>query len=307
MGVLIPRMQKMTSEAPDYFRYFAMTPAMKSWGLGVTAAGRTRVAPGAVYPSDAHPEDHRLDWEQGRVLESLQVVLIREGGGWLETKAGGTRWIGAGMAFLLFPGAWHRYRPDAETGWRESWVEVQGPVVANLIRNGHLQPERHVMEHAIPEGIEELLERVHLMLLAEQPAPPPLLAAAALEILARCSLQEKGASSSAGVDHAVARAVRHLAEHHAEPVNMEELARSLGVAYSHFRRAFRRHTGLPPWKYVIQLRLNRARRLLVSGDATLEEIAIRVGFGSAFHLSHAFKKAYGIAPDPWRRKQARGK
>lgn len=307
MGVLILRMQNLITDTPDYFRYFAFTPEMKSWGIGVTAAGRTRVAPGAVYPLEAHPADHQLDWERGRVLESLQIVLIREGGGWLETKAGGMREIGAGMAFLIFPGTWHRYRPDAQTGWWESWVEVQGPVVGRLIRDGHLHAARHVMEDAISAGIEELLERMHLLLLAEQPAPPPLLSAAALEMLARCAVGERSAMTSARVDHAVARAVRHLAEHHAEAVDMEQLARDLGVAYSHFRRAFRRQTGLPPWKYVIQLRLNRARRLLVSGDATLEDIATRVGFGSAFHLSHAFKKSYGIAPDPWRRKQVRGK
>lgn len=307
MVVMIICMHKLPPEDIDYFRYFPFTPEMKAWGIGVTAAGRTRVAPGAAYPSGSHPEDHHLDWEQGRVLEALQVVLIREGSGWLETRAGGLREITAGMAFLLFPGTWHRYRPDAESGWRESWIEVQGPVVASLIRGGHLHTARPVLEGAIPAGLEELLEKMHLMLLSAQAAPPPLLAAAALEVLARASMLEKSGSATVRVDQAVARALRHLAEHHAEPVNVEELARQLGVAYSHFRRAFRRHTGMPPWKYVIQLRLNRARRLLVSGDATLEDIAARVGFGSAFHLSRAFKKAYGIAPDPWRRKQVQGK
>jgi transcriptional regulator GlxA family with amidase domain len=50
----------------------------------------------------------------------------------------------------------------------------------------------------------------------------------------------------------------------------------------------------------LYLRLSRAQRLLASSDATLEDIASRVGFSSAFHLSSAFKKAFRVSPQTWR-------
>jgi AraC-like DNA-binding protein len=75
----------------------------------------------------------------------------------------------------------------------------------------------------------------------------------------------------------------------------------LGVAYSHFRRAFRQHTGFAPWQYMLHLRLAQARRLLASPDATIEDAAGRLGFSSAFHLSAAFKRTFGLAPSRWRR------
>jgi AraC-like DNA-binding protein len=75
----------------------------------------------------------------------------------------------------------------------------------------------------------------------------------------------------------------------------------LGVSYSSFRRAFRKETGLSPWQYLMSVRLNRARRLLSSRGTKLESVAAAVGFSSAFHLSAAFKKAYGVSPGNWRK------
>lgn len=307
MELMIIRIRKMTSQSADYFRYTPVTPEMRRWGIGVTASGRTKIAAGSEYPPAPHPEDHQLNWEHGRVLDALQIVLISAGGGWLETRATGRRRVEAGMVFLLLPETWHRYRPDPETGWTESWIEVQGPVVDALLSAGTFPAAAVVRSGAIDCGMEETLESIHRRAAAGESGFLPENAAAAMEVLAMCSRAGQGASRPTRIQRAVNEAERFLAEHHAEPVNVEALAADLGVAYSHFRRAFRARTGFAPWKYVVHLRLVRARRMLASGDAKLEDIAAVVGFSSAFHLSHAFKQAYGESPDKWRKSLANGR
>jgi transcriptional regulator GlxA family with amidase domain len=49
------------------------------------------------------------------------------------------------------------------------------------------------------------------------------------------------------------------------------------------------------------VRLNRARRLLSAEGKKLEEVASTVGFSSAFPLSAAFKRSYGLSPSMWRK------
>ncbi|MDR0352425.1 MAG: AraC family transcriptional regulator [Opitutaceae bacterium] len=303
MGILTMMfyIQKMPNIANNYFRYFATSPDLAVWGLAVTAAGCTWVRAGAPYPPPAHPADHLFGWARGRVLDALQIVLITNGGGRFETQATGRRKIAAGMAFALLPGVWHRYEPDRRTGWEESWLEVQGPLVDRLISHGVFTAEGAVRPGVLGAGMETALEQVHALSRHGPPGFDAPRAAAACAVLAAWERagREQGRAVSR-LMRAVAEAERFLAERHTEPVDMRELAMRLGVAYSHFRRAFKQDTGFAPWQYVLHLRLARARRLLASSDATLGELAAQLGFNSGFHLSAAFKRAHGVSPQTWR-------
>lgn len=286
----------------NYFRYFPVSREATAWGLAVTAAGFTRIRPYAPYPPARHPADHQFDWSRGRVLEALQIVLITAGRGQFEVRGAKPLTIEAGDAFMLFPDVWHRYRPNPAIGWEESWVELSGETVDRLCQKKILSRKSPVLRTTLAAGLESCLEAVHAR--ARQPAPgfDPELSARGLAVLAAWQQAGLASQRETRMARAVATAERHLAENLAEPVNVAQLARRLGVAYSHFRQAFKLHTGYAPWQYMLHLRLAQARRRLAASDATLDEVAGRLGFSSAFHLSAAFKQAYGIAPALWRRR-----
>lgn len=294
----------MTTSAERYARYFPLAPEHERWGLAVTGAGFARIKPGAPYPAPGHPADHALDQKRGRVLEAFQIVLIAKGGGWFETATGGEQRLAAGDAFAVLPKVWHRYRPDPETGWEESWVELQGPVMDKLRRAKVLSAGAALRRGALAAGLEEALHAVHALARTARPIFDPELSALALRVVATWQKATAARAEAPRLSRAVGEAERFLADHLGEPVNVEDLAKKLGVSYPHFRRAFKAHTGFAPWRYVLHLRLSHARRLLVTTDRSLEEIGGGLGFSSAFHLSAAFKQAFGMAPDHWRRKFA---
>ena len=294
----------MPARPVDYFRYFAAAPGAQHWGLGLTAAGFTVVKPGSSYPPARHPDDHQFDWEHGRVLEALQLVLITDGRGSFESQATGRRSIQAGTAFVVLPNVWHRYRPEPATGWVESWLEVRGPLVDGLLRAGVFQTGAAVRRVPAAADLEQALNRLHLRARSAGPGFDPELAATAFAVLAAWDKARLVQPERSRVMRAVAEAERYLEEHLAEPVNMVDLARRCGLSYSHFRLAFRVQTGFPPWQYVLNLRLACARRALSSGEEKREDLACRLGFSSGFHLSTAFKRATGVAPSVWRRRFA---
>ncbi len=295
-----PRTGNRMNRAPrDYFRYFSPHAEAPAWGLQLTAAGWSRIPRGAAYPPVRHPADHHFTWEHGRVLECLQIVLVTDGRGELHTRGGPPLEIGPGAAFVVLPRVWHRYRPDPATGWTESWIEVQGAVVSTLLRAGVFSVDSMLRPRALAAGLAEALEAVHLRARLAGPGFDAELSARAYAVLAAWARIGDGAPPTP-LQRALRAAEAHLAENYAAAPRIEDLARELGVGYSHFRREFRRHTGFAPWEYVIRLRLAHARRLLASSHATLAEIAEAVGFSSAYHFSAAFKKAHAVAPGAWR-------
>lgn len=289
-------------DAQSFFRYLLPTTAARAWGIAVTGGGRFSARAGEVYPPRQHPEDHAFEWEGGRVLGALQVVLITAGTGEFESQATGRVLIGAGTAVLLLPGVWHRYRPSPATGWVEKWVELGGTVIDGLIAAGTFQSRRAVVSTLGADGCERTMDAMHEMLIDSPEGNEGEMAAEAVRLLSRLqdAPGERSRSGGTPIERAVAQAKRRLETESVESPSMPELARELGVGYSHFRREFTRRTGFSPRQYQLRMRLQRAQRLLGATEQSIKEIADRLGFSSAFHLSAAFKSHFGIAPRDWR-------
>ena len=79
-------------------------------------------------------------------------------------------------------------------------------------------------------------------------------------------------------------------------INLEELANEIGVGYSWFRRMFKHYTGLAPSQYFLQLKLNKAKDLLLNTSLSIKEISVITGFESQYYFSKLFKKRIGISP-----------
>ena len=71
----------------------------------------------------------------------------------------------------------------------------------------------------------------------------------------------------------------------------------------HFSRQFRKSFGVPPMRFVAQMRVDRVKMLLCQTDLALSEIAIETGYSSQSHMTSAFKVATGETPKSYRQKK----
>jgi AraC family transcriptional regulator len=85
-------------------------------------------------------------------------------------------------------------------------------------------------------------------------------------------------------------------------VGLAELARVAGVHPAHLARVFRSHLGCAPGSYLRRLRIERARRALVTTPAPIAEIAFDAGFASQAHFTRAFHRLVGFPPAAYRRR-----
>jgi AraC family transcriptional regulator len=84
-------------------------------------------------------------------------------------------------------------------------------------------------------------------------------------------------------------------------LTLRELAAEVGYSRSHFLRAFRETTGVTPHRYLLNRRIERARRFLGQRDMSIAQVAHRCGFSSQAHLTLAFRKVCGLTPGEYRR------
>ena len=123
-----------------------------------------------------------------------------------------------------------------------------------------------------------------------------LLVAAVLRAWCTGTDTDAPAWSRANGDPVVGPALRLLHDHPGHPWTVAALARRTGVSRATLARRFTELVGMPPMAYLTGWRIDLAAELLTESDATVDSIARQVGYGSAFALSAAFKRARGISP-----------
>ena len=155
----------------------------------------------------------------------------------------------------------------------------------------------------VADAPPELLDAVIRMLrLLETPADQPVLAPMIKrEILWRLicgpvgeTVRQLGLADS-GLTH-IGHAVRWITEHYNEPFRVEDLARSCGMSTSAFHRNFQAATGFSPIRFQKQIRLQRSRLMLLTGDDDVATIGYRVGYDSASQFSREYRRHFGLPP-----------
>ena len=84
-------------------------------------------------------------------------------------------------------------------------------------------------------------------------------------------------------------------------VSLDELGENIHVSKYHLCRQFKRAFGVSPIQYHLDSRIDRAKLLLVTTDASIGDIAESVGFQSIYSFSRAFKKRENVSPSVYRR------
>jgi AraC-like DNA-binding protein len=94
----------------------------------------------------------------------------------------------------------------------------------------------------------------------------------------------------------VSRAVRWITEHHDQAFRVDEIARSCGMSTSAFHRSFQTVTALSPIQFQKQIRLQKARLLLLTGADDVATVGYRVGYDSASQFSREYRRQFGLPP-----------
>lgn len=284
-------------------KYIPQNQRDELWGMSVCSTGYQKVSPGEPYPPAGHNQEYMFNPSNGRVLSEYQLLYITEGSGTLVTRHGGSHKINAGDMFLIFPGEWHTYSPDPETGWTEYWIGFSGVNIDNRVSAGFFSPDKPLYHIGYDEIMVELYNDAIRTATRQEPYFQQLLAGIVNHLLGLMfmTVHSRLLNHDDEMMKSMDRAKAFMQESVESDIKMPDIAFRLNMSYTKFRRLFKQYTGLSPAQYLINLRIHRAKEMLRGTNISIKEISITLHFENQEYFATLFKKKTGLSPSDFRK------
>ena len=291
-----------TKSMKRQFKYLATSEEDLAWGIHLSVAGSASIAPGTTYPPGHHPSEYNFNWNTGRILHEYQLNYISEGAGVFENSYGRFQ-VKEGSLMVIKPGEWHRYKPLKKTGWVENYVGFKGDIADHFLKNPLFSEKQPVIQLGIKEEIIDTHLKIMDLVEKEQPGYQQIASGMVVKLLGYViSFEKQRGFSGKPIAKVIEEARFYMRQNIDREIDLEDLARKQRVGYSYFRKMFKKYTGVSPGQYHLQLRVMRAKELLVSTDKSIKDICLELGFQTIHYFSLIFKKKTGMNPSEFRKR-----
>lgn len=220
----------------------------------------------------------------GRV--DYHLIFVRNG----NLRYSGNEY-GTGSVILFLPGDKQEYTYLPEDKCLYYWVHFSGENAETIISSLHLTRGVFYTETKCTQI--ETLFRMMIDSYTDDLEFKEQNAAALLYSILALTAEKKQSSSP------FRRAVK-LVEDFAEPLSVNQLAKSFNMSEGHFIRTFKQATGYPPLEYRLRKQIDHARALLTGTSLSIGKIAQLSGFDDPLYFSRVFKKRTGYSPAAYR-------
>lgn len=285
-----------------HIKYLAISQTDLKWGLTINSVGFQSIEPNTAYPPPAHPARYIFSTDRGRILNEYQLLYITHGQGTFYSDSTGRKPIpvAAGNMFLLFPGEWHNYMPNPETGWNEFWIGFQGSHIDDWMDNNFFLHDDPTFTVGICNEIVQLYQQAITAAIGQKAGFQQVLSGIVALLMGYAYSYDKNhVFENSEIITQINKAKIIIAEHFMS-VRPKDIANELNMSYSNFRKVFKEYTGFAPAQYIQDIKLSKAKELLTNTSIPIKEIAYLMGFENQEYFFTAFRKKNNITPAEYR-------
>lgn len=218
--------------------------------------------------------------------------------------------LSPGSLFLIKPGCRHGLQAESRVKTLDlKFVVKDAFLQRSLARSPAVVQDRGAVFASLLEQIRAEGERKH-------PLHREMCTALLMQILLGCLRERQpqprdvppatGHAVQRVEDEVARRAIEFIQIHYAADLSLRDISQALSCSDRHVRFRFEESLGIPPMRYLVQFRVEKARELIERFDYSLKEVAELVGFKSIHHFTRVFHKTSGETPAAWRRKYRAG-
>lgn len=196
----------------------------------------------------------------------------------------------AGQAFLIRPGDSTYYKADDKDPWEYMWVAFDGIDAPELVENLMLKGG-YTATAADPDEMKNALIYINENFSA---------ASGSYAVLGHfyCAMAQLEKSNFSGdfEESYISRATEYIHNNFSYPVTIQDLADYIGIDRSYLYKLFMAKKGTSPKKYLLSVRINAAKTMLLQKKYSVAEIALSCGFSDSASFCNQFRKATGMSP-----------
>lgn len=282
------------------FKYMVCSDQDKSWGITVDNVGEYYIEPDYSFyppPSAGHPADYYFNTRNGRILDNYQLIYISKGRGWYHESPEKRVEIKGGTMLIIPPYTWHSYYPDKKSGWQEYWIGFRGAHIDSRYNNGFFVRNKVIHPIGFREHIIDRYKEALEIAFKEKTGCQQVLASIANSILAYVIYYDSNDySSNDAVAEKIDQARSIMRENMLTDITPEQVADKINMSYSWFRKTFKEYTNVSPAHYITQLKLQKAKLMLLNSPLSIKEIAFYLKYEDAAY----FQRSSGNTSDALR-------
>ncbi len=204
----------------------------------------------------------------------------------------------AGDTYCLPIGYSHFYTSDRKTPWEKIWINLSGEMVSKL---ASLYGTEDIYHFPALDTSDLLLKFQYY---ADRPATPQS-AEKCCALVSQLFFRMSRALCVTDAEEItpVQRMLAYIEQHETDVIRLEQLAAACHKSPSQAERLFRAETGIPPYRYVLNRKIELACQLLRETGMSVRDIAAYLSFDDEFYFSGLFRRKTGFSPTQYRKKR----
>ena len=200
---------------------------------------------------------------------------------------------------VMFPGEKIYY--EAKTDWSIKWIGVSGDQLEAILGIVGISREKPIFTPKNSKELEEIITKLYDLEYDNSLFVKYKIQSLLYEFFSLLISNKKEKNASSPIESAV----QIINYNYNNNLNIKDIAKSLFLDNAYFSRLFKEKMGLSPKKYILNLRIEKAKELLTDTNHHIKEISITTGFADPLYFSRIFCKLEGMTPSEYREKHKR--
>jgi len=286
------------------FKNLVINDHYSCFGFKINSIGYKTITPNNYNQKVNEINTYRYLFNKGKVLNEFKLIYITSGMGYVCFENMSETEISKGKVLLFYPHQKYTYYHLSDYEWKEYFIRFETDNDYKLMIRRFFPDNKLIMDIGYNDELLNLFCRAIDVIKNRLKSSQVYLSGILFHILGLVISESKNKTLNKKHLQQIEYAKIIFNENIYTDIKIEDVAERLNLSYSLFRLNFKKITGVSPAKYYTNLKICKAKQLLLETPYSIKEVSFMLSFSTFEYFSTLFKKIVGVSPKDFRIKNS---